>query len=297
MKKFLTVLLSIVFAVMLCVPMVACNKGEGQAERKRIIGIDSDKTYLKANFYLRDKHDLNYKYLYFEVLSYDKIEADELQGVSFDITAEEGSRGLSVVSYEFRDTRNSFERDGYYKYFVYVEIAVRWVTCELKINAVKLNISGQEYVFTANILYMNYDNALAFIKPGTYGYTMGDPVKGPYSVLINSNYDITLKSLEFQTEGFEILSYYIEVYNPDLKADEKVAEEFPVKLEAKRQYRVYVEAIPPQDCLYYNYELKAVVQLGDNFGELSGIELQYTNIEGNVRCISFNGSALNALGE
>ena len=294
MKKLLTVLLSIVFAVMLCMPLVACNNGEAQAERKRIIGIDSDKFYLKAKYYLKDQRDLNFKYLFFEILSYDKIESEELQGVSFDITTND-INGLFAASYELRDSHNSFERDGFYRYYVKIEMSMRWVTYEVQVNSITLNISDQEYIFSTDILLMNHDNQLAFIKPTTYGYTMGDPVKGPYSVLIRPKYDISLQSLNFQTDGFEILSYYIEAFNADTKEFEKIAEELPLKLEAERQYHIYVEAIPPQDCLYYFYEFEAVVELGENLGELSGIELKYTNIEQHSDGIEFNGSALNAL--
>ena len=297
MKKFLTVLLSVVFAVMLCVPMVACNKGGEQSERKRIIGIDSDKTYLKAKFYLKDKLDLNVKFLDFEILSYDKIETDELYGVSFDFATGDDRDKLSAVGYELRDTGNSFERDGYYKYYVIIEISMKWVVYEVQINSVKLNISGQEYVFSTDILFTMRNNRPVFIEPDFYGNTTGDPVKGPYCALIECDYELTLKSLDFQSEGFEILSYYVEAYNADLKANEKVTEELPVKLEANRQYRVYVEARPPQDCLYYNCELEAVVQLGDNLGELSGLELKYNNIEHGSDSIRFKGCALNALSE
>lgn len=294
MKKLLVLFFCVVFAMILCVPLGACNIGKG--ERKRIIGIDSDKTYLKAKFYLRDQRDLNFKNLDFEFFSYDKIEEDELQGVSFDITTIDKYE-LLAVDYKLKFTDNSFNKDGYYRYYVIIEMAMRWVTYEVHVNSITLNISGQEYVFSTDILFANNGNRPPIIKPKHYGYTMGDPVKGPYSNWIKSDYDATLKSLNFQTEGFEILSYYVETFNSDTREDEFVTAELPLKLEAGRQYRIYVEAIPPQDCLYYFYDFEAVVELGDSLGVLSGIEEKYTNIQDKTTNISFKGSALNALNE
>ena len=68
-------------------------------KRKRIIGIDSDKTYLKSKIHLANSLDIIGKTLYLEFYSYDKIEQGELQGVSFDITSD-SKYDLIAESYE-----------------------------------------------------------------------------------------------------------------------------------------------------------------------------------------------------
>ena len=299
MKKFLVFLLSIVFAVTLCVPMLACNKDD-PAERKRIIGIDSDKTYLKAKFYLEHQRDLNYKSLYFEVLSYDKIGADELQGVSFDIDTGDDRDVLLATKYELKDTENNAERDGFYRYYVKIEMAMRWVVHEVQVNSITLNISGQEYVFSTDILFKIHNYRPVFIKPNLGGFCINElnvPDKGSYCVEVEVPYGMTLKSLNFQTEGYKITSYCVETYNSDLKKYEKVTDQVPFKLEAGERYCIYMEATPPDDCLYYSYDFEGVVEYGETLGELSGIEFKYTNIESGTDCIYFHGSALNALYE
>ena len=288
MKKFLIVLLSVVFAVILCVPLVACNNEEEQTERKRIVGIDSEKTYLKAKYYLANNRDLNYKTLFFEIYSYDKIEDDELNGVYFEITTDDKFE-LTAEDYELRYA--GFINNTYYRYTVSVGMLMLWVTYDLRINSVTLNFSGQNYKLNTDIYFFMHNYRPVFVEPNYYGRST-DSVNGMHCLHISTQYDMTLKSTQLQTEGFEILSYYVEVYNAETDNFEKVAEELPVKLEAKRIYNIYVEVIPPQDCLYYSLDFESVV-------EISGVEMVYNNIDGIIGDVYrvYFGSALNALNE
>ena len=99
-----------------------------------------------------------------------------------------------------------------------------------------------------------------------------------------------MKSLLFHTEGFEILSYEIETYAaPQTGTSEFITDKFPVTLEANKTYQINVEAIPPQDCLYYGFDFEAVV-------EINGVEMVYNNVDTIAGGdFEFMGSALNSL--
>lgn len=289
MKKFLTFLFSVAVAVCLCVPFAACDKTDKQqTERKNIIGIDSDKVYLKSKIYRENGLDLIGKKFCFNICSYDKIEADELQGVEFDVTAS-SKYNLTAESWELKDF-GYYEEEGYYDYYVIIYTYMRWASDDVHINSVTLKISGYDYTFKTDIdCVMTY--RFINVKPEHFGFnTLNAGRFEPYGLLINPRYDMTLKSIKFQTDGFEILSYEVESYiGPQEGEAEKITDTLPVKLESGKSYQINVEAIPPQDCLYYGYDLEAVV-------EIDGHEMVYNNLEyiggGDI---GFKGSALNAL--
>lgn len=298
-KRAFLLVAFLLFLICLCVPMIACTKEEeGQTERKRIIGIDLDKTYLKAKFYIKDQRDLNDKYIRFEILSYDEIKDDELWGVSFDITTEEDREELSAFDYNLDEYRlggkDKFGNE-YRRYRVEIELTMKWVSYDVHINSITLNISGQEYVFSTDILFQMQFDRPNYYKSVMFQYREGDPEKGSYCNWIYPQYDMTLKSLNFQTDGYKILSYCIETYNDDPKLNEKVANCLPFTFEGGKRYSIYFEATPPQDCLYYGDAVEGVIEFGEGVGKLSGIEVKYTNMEQQFDGIDFYGSALTAL--
>lgn len=289
MKKFLTFLLSVAFVVCMCIPFAACDKTDKrQSERKNIIGIDSDKVYLKSKIYRENGLDLIGKKFTFNICSYDKIEADELQGVEFDVTAS-SKYNLTAESWELKDF-GYYEREGYYDYYVIIYTYMRWASDDVHINSFTLKISDCDYTFKTDIdCVMTYRPV--FVQPETFNFnTLNAGHSAPYGLHISPRYDMTLKSIKFQTDGFEILSYEVETYiGPSAGTAEKITDTLPVNLEAGKSYQINIEAIPPQDCLYYGYDLEAVV-------EINGYEMVYNNLEsiGGVD-ICFMGSALNAL--
>ena len=285
MKKLLKALLLVLLTVCLCVPFAACgDTNETQVERKRIVGIDSDKTYLKAKFYLADNYDLNYKELFFEIYSRDKIYESEFQGVEFGLT-EEFKCKMQALKLEVREY-DFFHDNEYYHYGITIVINMFFVTYDVRVNSITLKIAGQDYKFNTDIYFFMHNYRPIFIEPDVFAYTTGDSQKGPYCVQIKTRYDTTLKSLKFQTEGFDILSYYVEIFNSETGTTE-VINELPVILEAKKSYSIFIDAIPPQDCLYYNYLLEVAV-------EINGIKMSYNNIE-QTETILFLGSALNSI--
>ena len=298
-KRAFLLVAFLLFLMCLCAPLVACKEEDKQAERKRIIGIDSDKTYLKAKFYIKDRRDLNDKYIRFEILSYDEIKGDELWGVSFDTTTEEDREELSAFDYkldEYRLGGNDKFGNEYRRYRVEIELTMKWVSYDVHINSITLNISGQEYVFSSDILFQMQFNHPNYYKSVLFTYGEGKPQKGSYcDYWIKPQYDMTLKSLSFQTDGYEILSCCIETYNANPEENEKVADSLPFTFEGGKRYSIYIEATPPQDCLYYGDAVEGVIEFGEGVGKLSGIEVKYTNMEQQFDGIDFYGSALNAL--
>ena len=288
MKKVLIFLISIIFVVCFSVSLVACgDNGQTQGESKRIIGIDSEKIYIKANFHLKHQQDLIGKYILFEFFSYDKIDKDELQGVDFEITTD-SKYSLSADEYEFQDY-GLLENEGCYRYRVKIRTFMYWVT-DVRINAIILKISGCDYKFKTDISCIYDTYRPVFVKPKTFGFnTLNAGHKAPYGLLICTQYDMTLKSLKFQTEGFEIISCEVETYTaPQTGTSELISEELPVKLEAEKSYQINIEAISPRDCLYYGYDIEIVL-------EINGVEMTYNNVDEISGDFFFMGSALNAL--
>ncbi len=290
MKKLLKALLSVFLTVCLCIPFAACrDTQETYTKRKRIIGIDSDKTYLKSKIHLANSLDIIGKTLYLEFYSYDKIEQGELQGVSFDITSD-SKYDLIAESYEL-NFLNYNDSKNYYRYRVDIDTYMRWAYDGVRINSVNLKISGNDYKFKTDIYCVMDTFRPVFVKPQTFGFNMLNAGKSvPYGQIICTKYDMTLKSLKFQTEGFEILSYEIETYAaPQTGTSEFITDKFPVTLEANKTYQINVEAIPPQDCLYYGFDFEAVV-------EINGVEMVYNNVDTIAGGdFEFMGSALNSL--
>lgn len=239
MKKLLKVLLLVILTVSICVPFVACgDNNETQTERKRIIGIDSEKTYLKAKFYLADNYDLNYKELDFDFYSRDKIEASEFRGVEFGLTEEFKSK-MSASEYKMFGN-GQLDDNGYYWYNVNVVINMIYVTHEVRVNSITLKISDQDDKFKTDIYFFMHNHRPVFIKPETFhtNYNTADPQSGPYCVNLRTRYDMSFKSLKFQTEGFEILSYRVEAFDYETETRE-VIEGLPETLEAKKTYYIY----------------------------------------------------------
>lgn len=299
MKKAVSILISIIMAVCMCAPLAACGNNE-EPPTKRIIGLDSEKTYVKGKFYLENQYAFHEKSMYLEVLSYDKIEKDELEAITFDISHHYeiptvGSEPQKIIT-ELR--ADNFElkfgeskwADGCYHYYVYMNLTADKMLDGFKIDSINMTIAGRVYKFSSEIIFQLRSNPV-YISPNTFDNTVGDPVKGADSILINTRYDMTLKSLKYQTEGYEIISYYVqkfEGYTSDGKPKdgEKISESLPIELKKDQTYQIFVEAVVPDDCLYYSNRFEAIV-------EIQGVEIFYSDIE-SIGEWNFKGSAISS---
>lgn len=286
MKKFLALLFSAILAVCICLPIAAC--GGGEEVTKRIIGIDSDKTYMKAVYHLAHRKDLVNKDIVFEFYSYDKVKESELQGAEIDATTDYKYENMSVASCKIREFEYNAEY-GCYRYYVTVTAFMSWLVQDVWVNSITLKIAGKDYKFSADIHFIMDTYRNVFVGPDAYGFNQYSSGRTePFGLHIHTKYETTLKSLKFQTGGFEILSYFIEYYN--ISQDHtivKVGDSLPITLEPGG-YQIFVEAIEPDDCLYYGYEIEAVVAVG-------GLEMKYNNVDGLDYGVQFKGSALNVL--
>ncbi len=302
MKKIFSVFVVAIMAVCMCVPFAACGNDDKAEDKpiKRIAGLDSEKTYVKGKFYFEDQSILHEKVMSLEVLSRDKIEKEELENITFDIShhyeiptvgnqPQKYITELSADNFELTYPKGNYI-DGYYHYYVSMLLTADRVSDGFKINSINMTIAGREYKFSSEIIFQLRSNPV-YISPNTFGNTVGDPVKGADSILINTRYDMTLKSLIYQTEGYEIISYYaqkFEGYTSDGKPKdgEKISETLPIELKAEQSYQIFVEAVVPDDCLYYSNNFEAIV-------EIQGVEIFYCNYSG-LDSYNFKGSAVSS---
>lgn len=302
MKKIFSVFVAAIMAVCMCIPLAACGEEEKPEEIpiKRIAGIDSEKTYVKGKFYLENQYEFHEKSMYLDVLSYDKIEKDELEAITFDISdhyeiptvgnePQKFITELRADNFELKFGSSKWP-DGCYHYYVYMNLTADKMLDGFKIDSINMTIAGRVYKFSSEIIFQLRSNPV-YISPNTFDNTVGDPVKGADSILINTRYDMTLKSLNYQTEGYEIISYYVqkfEGYTSDGKPKdgEKISESLPIELKKDQTYQIFVEAVVPDDCLYYSNRFEAIV-------EIQGVEIFYSDIE-SIGEWNFKGSAISS---
>ncbi len=303
MKKavsfFITALLTIcVFAL-----ITACGNNDNKTETptKRIIGLDSEKTYVKGKFYIEHQNAVDGKAMYLDVLSYDKIEKDEIEEITFDISYidippihgdDEPQKVITELKCEKFELKfgEIINKDGYYKYLVCMYLKADKIINGFKIDSINMKIAGREYKFSSEIVVLRFNNSV-YVTPEIYSTTSCNPIKGNNALLINVPYEMELKNLQFQNEGFEILSYHIEYFagygeEGNFLDGETVSEKLPCTLKANKTYLVCIEAAMPDDCLYYSNDLRAVM-------EIQGVEIVYSNIEENGGW-GFKGSAVSS---
>ena len=285
MKKLICLLSAVIMAVCMCIPLAACGNNT-ESPIKRIIGLDSEKTYVKGKFYVENQFALNEKEMDLEILSYDKIENNELENVVF-VVENNNAAVLNVDSFKLIYRH---EINGIYYYRLELNLRAKFVS-HFKAEKMILTISGKEYNFSCDLFFQVYTNFI-YVGPNSYYVSEGDPVKGAYCTSIVVPYDMMLKSLKFQTEGFDIISYYIDKcegfdYEKWQATYVKVSEELPVTLEAEKTYEIYVEAVPPDDCLYYSDSMEAIV-------EIQGVEIFYSDNSSSLNFYTFKGSAISS---
>ncbi len=298
MKKAVNFFITALLAICMIFPLAACGEKEKAEElpTKRIIGLDSEKTYAKGEFYIDNNNDVDWQDMYLYVLSYDRIEKDELEAITFhlsyldiypDVGDESPITELKCEEFElkFGETIN---KDGYYTYMVVMCVTADKVSNGFVIDSINMTIAGREYKFSSEIVVQTFRNSV-YVTPEMYGKITCDPRKGNNALLIRVPYDMELKSLQFQTEGFEILSYHIEYFagygeEGNFLDGETVSEKLPCNLKANKTYLVCIEAALPDDCLYYSNDLRAVM-------EIQGVEIVYSNIESDATW-GFDGSAI-----
>lgn len=298
MKKAVSFFITALLALCTVFPFASCgNNVEKETPEKRIIGLDSEKTYVKGKFYIEHQNAVNRKEMYLDVLSYDKIEKNELEAITFDISyidiptiGNESHETITELKCDEFDLKYGeiMTNDGYYKYTVYMVMTAEKVVNGFKIDSINMTIAEKEYKFSSEIVVQRFNNSV-YVTPKIYATTSCNPVNGNNAMLIKVPYEMELKNLQFQTEGFEILSYHLEYFAGygeagDYIDGEKVSEKLPCTLKADTSYLVCVEAALPDDCLYYNNDMIATM-------EIQGVEIVYSNIE-IVGAWGFKGSAI-----
>ena len=70
MKK-ISCILAAIMTICLCIPLASCDNNDNKTETptKRIVGLDSEKTYAKGVIYLENQNSLNGVNVYLEILS------------------------------------------------------------------------------------------------------------------------------------------------------------------------------------------------------------------------------------
>lgn len=300
MKKAVNFFITALLAVCMLFPLVACGEEEKPEELpiKRIIGLDSEKTYAKGKFYIGHNNDVDWQSMCLYVLSYDKIEKDELEEITFDISylvppepvGDEPQKIITELKCEKFELKfgEMINKDGYYKYMVSMYLTADKVVNGFIIDSINMTIAGREYKFSSKISVQRFNNSV-YVTPKMYATITCDARKGNNALLIRVPYEMEMKSLQFQTEGFEILSFHLEYFggygdNGAFIDGETVSEELPCTLKADKLYLVCIEAAMPDDCLYYSNDLIAVM-------EIQGVEIVYSNIENNGTW-GFEGSAI-----
>ena len=303
MKKIFSVFVVAIMAVCMCIPLAACGDDNNKTETptKRIIGLDSEKTYVKGKFYIEHQNAVDGKAMYLDVLSYDKIEKDEIEEITFDISYidippilgdDEPQKVITELKCEKFELKfgEIINKDGYYKYLVGMYLKADKIINGFKIDSINMKIAGREYKFSSEIVVQTFRNSV-YVTPEMYGKITCDPRKGNNALLIRVPYDMEFKSLQFQTEGFEILSFHLEYFGGygdygTFIDGETVSENLPCNLKANKTYLVCIEAALPDDCLYYSNNFEAIV-------EIQGVEIFYCNYSG-LDSYNFKGSAVSS---
>ena len=279
MKKILSIFAAVIMAVCMCAPLAACGNNT-ESPIKRIIGLDSEKTYVKGRFCLENNYELNYREMSFQILSYDKITQDEINEITFETSTNGYSAELVTDNFELTESHYS-EEGGYFIYWLKLYITSHYISSDLYVHSINVKISGKDYKVSSDIHFEVHNLKVVYVAPMVFTETEGDPVKGAYSVIFKGKFGLTVKDIRFQTEGFEVISFYVEKY----MKDEKISENLPVSMNADETYQIYLEATPPDDCLYYSCSLELVVQIGE-------YEIVYTNSDATFNNYTFKGSAI-----
>ena len=269
MKRIILSIISILLTLACFTLLPACDNQCKQPEPKRIVGIDSEKTYIRTEFWARAEV-YDYKELDLPIISRDEIKPDEIDGVTLDYRA---TSKLDVSEYRLVDNG---KKEEYYYYTLYIFLSGSYIyNCQ--IDSITVDINGEDYVFSADMTfgcangYPDYfihpANALQML---TYRRN-GNAAEIDFIVSINSMIEIT--DISFMTDGIEVTSLKISGENINL----------PYSLNGK-DMRVCVTYTEPDDCLYYGNYVKLTFNA-------KGQSMTYTSAQGFNR-ISCAGSAL-----
>ena len=153
MKKIFSVFVAAIMAVCMCIPLAACgDDNKTEPTTKRIIGLDSEKTYVKGKFYIEHQNAVDGKAMYLDVLSYDKIEKDEIEEITFDISYidippilgdDEPQKVITELKCEKFELKfgEIINKDGYYKYLVGMYLKADKIINGFKIDSINMKIA------------------------------------------------------------------------------------------------------------------------------------------------------------
>lgn len=242
MKRTFGFVISLIILIGSLAVLSACDGG---AKSKRIIGLDSDKTYIK-NYYCWQSSNYYRMPMQLPIVSLDPIKAEEIEKV--ELKHSEIKRPVAVDYNLLEQT----SKDGKYCYLLYVYLSGDPVLNE-HITGISVTIGGKVYDFTADI-------TLKWVYGGgfrDYYITPSNPLQmGGYNVIGNEaqiqfmvsiDREIEITEVAFHTAGLNVTG--LEIYKNG--SWEEAALPYATDASDLRMRVTYTE---PNDCLYYgNY--------------------------------------------
>lgn len=231
--------------IILTVSLAVLSACDGGAKKKRIIGLNSDKTYIK-NYYCWQSSSYYRMPMQLPIISLDPIKPEEIEKV--ELKHREIKR-LVAVDYNLLEQTSN---DGNYCYLLYVYLSGEPVLNE-HITGISVTIGGKVYDFTADItLKWVYNDGVRdyFIQPTNLlqmvGYNANEN-KAQIQFMVSIEREIEITDIAFHTAGIDVTG--LEIYKNE--SWEKVALPYVTNASDLRMRVTYTE---PDDCLYYgNY--------------------------------------------
>ncbi|MDE5721442.1 MAG: hypothetical protein K2I30_01695 [Clostridia bacterium] len=240
MKKFFTLVISILISVACIALLPACEEKAEQPQPKRIIGIDSEKTYLRS-YYLARVEFYDEKALELPIISRDEIKQDEIDAVKLDYYA---NTTIRVVKYELVD---GGEKDGYYYYKLYAYMTANYLYSG-HIDGVTVVINGEDYNFSTDIL-LGCTNLFPadFLFPSScwsqQAVLHNDNGKKEILYMVSISGEIEITDISFQTSGLNVVSVKLDKYGENNEIN------LPYTVDGN-DLRLLISYTEPDDCLY-----------------------------------------------
>ncbi|MDE7182509.1 MAG: hypothetical protein K2O41_05745 [Clostridia bacterium] len=233
---FILILVSVALALML----PACKEKAEQPQPKRIVGIDSEKTYLRS-YYLARVEFYDEKALELPIISRDEIKEGEIEEVKLDYYA---NTAIRVVRYELVD---GGAKGGYYYYKLYAYMTANYLYSG-KIEGVTVVINGEDYEFSTDILLGCANLYPAdFLFPSSCSSQQAvlpdDNGKKEIIYMVSISGEIEITDVSFQTSGLNVVS--VSLY----KTGEDSEINLPYTVDGN-DLRLRITYTEPDDCLY-----------------------------------------------
>lgn len=278
MKKRIIAILVCICSVFALLGLCACTKEDAVEDDKGIVGISSEKTYIRGNFYVREPV-FRGKILELPIVSGNEITIDEIDDVTVHYKGADNT--LSVSGYRLSRLYNAGEYN-YYTLYIYMMASAVY---SLYIYGITVTINGVDYVFSADVLVgcanlypENFTNPQIYLASGA---------NGEAQLWVTRMGSFTLNSIFFQSSwysdnGFEITDIKLET------GDGEYSDVVLPQTYDGENLKFLLTYTEPTDCLYYGIELAMNITIGDT----DFVVTNAVSLETNIR---FTGSAFYGL--